>query len=333
MLTAWSLFLACATLIAVAGYRLAVIGTMIADRTGLGGTWIGVVLVATVTSLPELATGISSVTLADAPNIAVGDVLGSCVFNLALIAALDFLYRETPVYLKTSSSHILAAAFSIMLIGLTVIGLLTRDVLKFHLGHIGLYTPAILILYFVAVRTIYINERRRPQQPSLPGLPGQDYTMRQLVIGYAAAATAVLVAGAAMPHAAIRLADVMGWTQSFVGTLLVAGSTSLPEAASTIGALKLKAIDIAFGSLLGSNLFNMAVLALDDLAYLKGPILATASPSHALSGVTAMVMTGAVVVGLHFQPANRVLRLAGWVGLTVGVLYVLNALILLLSTG
>ena len=68
----WLEFGACAALITLAGWRLSLYGDVIAEKTGLGGTWIGVVLLASVTSLPELATGVSAVAAADAPNIAVG---------------------------------------------------------------------------------------------------------------------------------------------------------------------------------------------------------------------------------------------------------------------
>ena len=71
---AWSGFLICVALIVVAGVKLCRYGDIIADKTGLGGTWIGLVMVATVTSLPELATGIASVTVAAAPDIAIGDI-------------------------------------------------------------------------------------------------------------------------------------------------------------------------------------------------------------------------------------------------------------------
>jgi cation:H+ antiporter len=107
LLYSWLQFLVCAALIGIAGYWLARYGDVIAEKTGLGGTWIGVILVASVTSLPELATGVSSVTVVEAPDIAVGDVLGSCVFNLMLVAVLDFLYREKPLYRKASQGHIL----------------------------------------------------------------------------------------------------------------------------------------------------------------------------------------------------------------------------------
>src|SRR5574341_1134667 len=96
----WLEFAACAGLIGYAGSRLSRYGDVIADKTGLGGTWIGLVLLATVTSLPELATGISSVTAAGVPNIALGDALGSTVFNLVLIVMLDFLHRGESVYTR-----------------------------------------------------------------------------------------------------------------------------------------------------------------------------------------------------------------------------------------
>ena len=73
----WFEFAICALLIGRAGYRLTLYGEAISRLTGLSASWIGLVLLATATSLPELFTGISSVTIANAPNIAMGDALGS----------------------------------------------------------------------------------------------------------------------------------------------------------------------------------------------------------------------------------------------------------------
>jgi hypothetical protein len=139
-----------------------------------------------------------------------------------------------------------------------------------RLGHVGIYTPAIVILYLVAVRAIYVHERKEAAKTSETADAYANITLRQAVVRYAAAAALVVAGGVAMPFAAVRLATAMGWGQSFVGTLLVAGATSLPEAASTNGALKVRAIDLAIGNLFGSNLFNILILAIDDIAYLKG---------------------------------------------------------------
>ena len=96
----WLGFLICTAVIVYSGIRLSKYGDIIAEKTGLGRMWIGVVLMASVTSLPELVTGISSVTYAGVPNIAIGDVLGSCVFNMLILAFLDAIYKPMPISAK-----------------------------------------------------------------------------------------------------------------------------------------------------------------------------------------------------------------------------------------
>lgn len=98
MTAAWGKFAICVALIAVAGPALARYGEIIAQKTGLSRSWVGLLLLATATSLPELFTGVSAVTAANAPNIAVGDALGSCIFNLAILVVLDALNRDESVF-------------------------------------------------------------------------------------------------------------------------------------------------------------------------------------------------------------------------------------------
>jgi cation:H+ antiporter len=130
----------CLGLIGVAGAQLSRYGDVIADKTGLGGTWVGVILLATVTSLPELATGVSAVTVMGLPEIAIGDALGSCVFNLVIIVVLDFLHRKESVYRVASQGHVLSAGLGIMLIGLVGVSVLLGDdqgMAVSSLGHVG----------------------------------------------------------------------------------------------------------------------------------------------------------------------------------------------------
>lgn len=84
-----ALYFICAALILFSGARLSKHGDLIAEKTGLGRTWIGIVLIATVTSLPEMATGVTASAFHQLPNIAVGDVFGSCMFNILILAILD----------------------------------------------------------------------------------------------------------------------------------------------------------------------------------------------------------------------------------------------------
>lgn len=326
----WLQFALCLLVIGVAGVKLSEYGDAIADKTGLGGTWIGLALIASVTSLPELITGISSVTVAGVPDIAIGDVLGSCVFNLLIIVVLDFMYRRESVYSRASHGHVIGAGFGIMLIGMVGFSLLWSSLgSPPALGHIGLYTPVIVLLYAVALRTILVYEKRsvvsyvESEPDRLPQL-----TLGQVVARYVAAAAFVVIAGAWLPFIGEALAEAMGWHQSFVGTLFVAFVTSVPELVVTVAALKFGALDMAIGNLLGSNIFNILILGLDDVFFVTGPLLESVSTTHAVSAFSAMVMSGVAVVALLYRPTQRVLKSVSWASLVIAATYLLNSFVL-----
>lgn len=326
----WLQFALCALLITVAGSKLSRYGDIIAEKTGLSGTWIGLVLLASVTSLPELVTGVSAVTLAATPNIALGDVLGSLVFNLAILVVLDLLHRGAPIYTKAHQGHLLSAGFGVVLIGFTGFSLLvSRHANGIAIGHVGFYTPLIVVLYFVAMRVLFDYEKR--QMAAFAHDTAQQYanvTLRQAVLRYALAAAVVVGAGAWLPFVGDALAQAYGWNNSFVGTLFVAGATSLPELVVTLAALRLGALDMAIANLLGSNLFDILIIAVDDLFFLRGPLLSHVSGVHAVSAMSALIMTGAVVVGLIFRPAGRIFKAVGWVSVLLAGVYLANTYVL-----
>lgn len=331
----WTQLAGCALLIGLAGPVLSRCGDIIADKTGLSGDWIGLILLATVTSLPELVTGVTAVTLAKVPNIAVGDVLGSCIFNLAILVVLDFLHRGESVYQRAHQGHILSAGFGIVLTGFVGLNLLiTNQGLAYAIGHVGLYTPIIVALYALSIRSVFTYERRereRSAEATRERYP--EVTLRAAAMRYAAAGVVVVGAGAWLPFVGADLADAMQWNRSFMGTLFVAAVTSLPEVVVTVAALRIGALDMAIANLLGSNLFNILILAVDDVLYTDGPLLAKVSPVHAVSAASAVIMTGIVVVGLLYRPAARLFRTVGWVSLGLFIVYLLNTYVLYLHGG
>ncbi|HMM46384.1 MAG TPA: sodium:calcium antiporter [Thiobacillaceae bacterium] len=328
----WTALLACLAVIGVAGVRLAHYGDIIAEKSGMSSGWVGMILLASVTSLPELVTGISSVTIADVPDIAVGNILGACVFNLAFIVVLDAFYRTGSIYTRARQGNVLAAGYGVILIGFVGFSLLLyQDAAIPSLGHVALYTPIILLLYGLAIHSIYRYEKEQIRdyvEERVERYPG--VSLRQAVRGYVIASVAVVAAAIWLPYIAADLAEAMGWQQSFVGTLFVAGVTTTPEIVVTIAALRIGAIDLAIGNLLGSNLFNIALLAIDDLVYLPGPLLADVSISHAASAFSAMMMSGLAVVGIVTCSESRVLRTVSWVSLLLLAIYLLNTLFLYL---
>jgi len=326
----WLQLLLCLAVIGYAGYFLSRYGDIIAEKSGISASWIGLILLSTATSLPELVTGISSVSFANAPDIAVGDVLGSTVFNLAILVMLDALYKRETLYSKAAQGHILSVSLGSLLIAFAGFSLLLDHAgLSPALGHVGFYSPFIAVIYLVAIRAVYSYEHRtlaEYTEESAERYP--DVTLRSAVKGYLWAAIAVVMAGSWLPFVAKDISDLMGWGQSFVGTLLVAAVTSAPEAAVTISALRIGALDMAIANLLGSNLFDIIILAVDDLFYTDGPLLANVDTSHALTALTAAMMSALVAVGLVFRPQGRAVLGLTWVSLGLFMLYVINSWIL-----
>jgi cation:H+ antiporter len=156
-------------------------------------------------------------------------------------------------------------------------------------------------------------------------------TLKRALTGYGLAALAVAAAGVWMPFVAEDLAAAMGWNNTFVGTLMVAAATSMPELAVTVGAVWLGALDMAIANLLGSNLFDILIIAIDDVFYRPGPLLAHVADIHAVSALSALIMTGLAIVGLLYRPQGRVLRSVGWISLGLLSVYLLNALVVFLA--
>ncbi len=317
-------FLAALLLIGVSGFRLSHYGALIAVRTGFGTTWIGFILLATITSLPELITGVSAVGLVHTPDIAVGAILGSCVFNLLFLAILDYLLDRESVYARVSRNHLVSAGFGVILVGVVGFDLVfahTGRTIAF--GHVGLSTPLIALIYGLAVRTVYRRELSRDDPSHADtAVDGLESDSRAVFWQFGAAAVVVVAAGLWLPFVGERMAVVLNLHETFVGTLFIAFATSVPELVVAVAAIRLGAPNMAVGNLLGSNLFNILILVPEDLLFTRGSILAAVSSLHTLSAVSAMMMTGIVMVALRVRPRGS--RFGG-VSLLLLSIYLVNA--------
>ena len=210
----WLEFIVCAALIGFAGPELSRSGDIIAEKTGLSHNWIGLILLATVTSLPELITGLSSVTIADVPNIAVGDVLGSCVFNLTILVVLDFLHRDEPIYRRAHQGHILSAGFG------DRDGRLCRHQRAPRWAeHYLQHRPRRPLFadhdrpLLLAIRSVFIYERHQREE-FVEEVAAQyaEMTLRSAVRRYCGGGRLV-AAGVWLPFVGSDLADAMGWNR------------------------------------------------------------------------------------------------------------------------
>lgn len=302
-------FLFCAALIMFSGTQLSRHGNRLADLTGLSKAWIGLILMATVTSLPELVTGLSSVIVVEAPNLAAGNVLGSCAFNLLILSVLDVLVKR-PITSLVKTSHLVAGSFSIILLALAGVAIIIAPQLP-DLFWFSPMTPLLVLLYAAAMRGIFLHEHSNAKAEAIEGLkPRNGGELRQALSIYSIHALIVIAAALFLPYFGENIAQQTGLSDSFFGTLFLAITTSLPEFVVSISALRIGALDMAMGNLLGSNVFNIFILAINDLFYRSGSLYSAISTTHLLSILASILMTAIVALGLSMRPEKKVWRLS-----------------------
>jgi cation:H+ antiporter len=321
----WIEFILCAGLIFWAGSLLSKYGDVIAEKTGLGRAWIGAILIAGVTSLPELASGISAVAWLNTPNLAAGAALGSCLFNLALIAMIDLSYQPGRVLAKAHEVHILSGGLGVLMLGIVVLGVLIGPLLNgTGLLGVGLLSVAIVILYAIGASMIAGLEKERMsevlEKEALEGNYAQISIQKTYTV-FILSAISVVGLGIWLASIGDRLAATTGLSSSFVGNLFLAVTTSLPEIAASLAAIRLGAIDLAIGNVLGSNLFNILLFFVYDLADGGANFWASLTNANAFAALMAMMMTGVVIISLMYRTSPKTPYRVSWDGFVLVGMY------------
>ncbi len=344
-----AIFAVASAVIIGAGVMLAKSGDRIADVTGLGGLLIGMVLVAAATSLPEIAVAVSAVVVEGSPDLAIGNLLGSNMANMALLAIVDLVWRGQ-VWHRVGAGHARTAAVAIALTAVATLAVIKP--FELAIGWVGIESIVIFI-GFVSL----IAWTHRSSTPALPvGEVGQEVvraagggaeqghatvpanrravlrSIRGDLIKFGVAALAILAAAPFLVDAADGIAREAQLSQSFVGASFLAFSTSLPELATAVAAVRIGAFDLAVGSLLGSNAFNMAIILIVDLFYTQGPILANVDPIEAFVGVSAILLMAIVVAGIIHGGRTRASRLEPGPGMTLVAYLILMYMIFTAGT-
>lgn len=321
----WVEFIICAAFIILTGSLVSKYGDVIAEKTGLGRAWIGAILIAGVTSLPELASGVSAVTWLKAPNLAAGAVMGSCLFNLMLIAVMDLAYQPGRVLAKAQEVHILSGGLGVLLLGLVAMGVLIGPLNGFGVFGIGLLSIVIVILYSIGGKMIAGLEKERMGEvleQEARELDYADISKGKAFFIFISSAVGVIILGIWLASIGDRLAATTGLSRSFVGNLFLAVSTSLPEIAASLAAVRFGAIDLAIGNVLGSNLFNILLFSVYDLADGRANFWSALTNANGFAAVMAMMMTGVVIISLMYRASPRTPYRFSWDGVALIGMYI-----------
>lgn len=289
-----------ALVIVGAGSFLTRFADNIAEKTGWGKMFVGGLLLAGATSLPELMVDIKAVRL-NLPDLAVGDLLGSSLFNLLILATLDFTFpsefRRTafsPAFLH----HALAAVLTIVLTCLVGIGIASR--LETSFWGVSIFSWAVLVVYLYGLRLIYLEGRQEKMHP----FKNKSKSLAFSLFGYIGCAALIVVAAPFLVSAADELALRSGLGHTFIGTTLVALATSLPELVATLAAFKIGAPDLALGNVFGSNAFNMILFVPLDYLF-KGDLFSSVKIVHAVTAMCVVAAMGIAVMGQLYRKKQR----------------------------
>ena len=286
------IFILAAVVTVYAAIKLSEYADVISSKTAMGGMMVGTLLLAGATSLPEVSTSFSAAVIGNA-DIAVGNMLGSNLFNLFILAGFDFLLRKRRILARAEKDHIYTALLGIFLTVLVILALWLRlDVSIFGVG-----LDAIIIAAFYAVGMFLISKLPKLETETDPVVtdeepdnPSASLSPKAAIVRFVIAAIVILAAGTALSITGDQIAIITGIGSSFIGTFLIAAATSLPEAISVFVALRLNNVNMAVGAIFGSNIFNMVLLAVSDPVYTSGTIISAVSGSHMIIAVGVLVM-------------------------------------------
>lgn len=325
LLGLWIRFIVSAAVIVLAAINLSKNADIIAEKTGMGRAWVGALLLPMVTSLPEIVTSVQAVMINN-PDIALGNVFGSNMFNIVIIAVVDLVQGRGPVLYYVSKGHILTASIGILLLGLSCVSILAGVGYVIPGLRIGLDSLVILLVFLGGLRLITRYERKNGGGSEEEAQYG-DQSLFKAVAVFIGAGVLIILSGRQLAITADELSVVTGLGGTFIGSFMVAVTTSLPELVATITAVRMGALDLAIGNIFGANVMNIFILFASDLFFRQGAFLSAVSQTNLITGLLAVALMAIAVIGLIYRSEKCVFNL-GFDSVGIVVLYILGAVLI-----
>ncbi len=230
-------------------------------KTSLSGAFIGGIMLSAVTSLPELFTSISATVLIGEPGLCLGNILGSDLFNMAMLSFFLLMFTRTFGKASLSASHRVVTLFVFACYVLLILDWL--DILNIHILSVSLTSVCIVILYVLSVRYMSAEDGTEEEEEA----DTSPLTVKQVAIRFVAVSIGIVALSIIITYITDAISIRLNLGQGMAGALFLGIATSLPEAASTVTLLRMGNVDIAFGNIVGSNIFNFIIMAVVDILY------------------------------------------------------------------
>jgi cation:H+ antiporter len=297
-----------------AGTRITHAADDLSDRLGLGKAFAGALLLGGITSLPEVAVTLSA-SFSGRQAMAVNNLLGGVAFQVVLLAIADAVYGRGALSGVVAQPVVqLQGVMGIVLLAMIAMGVTTGEL---DVGGVGAWALATSIGGIAAlwvVRKVQARPAWKPTRPvheaPSPGVDqGSSASLRRAAGVLAVGGAGILLAGYVLSRTGEALADATGLGESYVGAVLLALSTSLPEVSTVVAAVRLRQFAMAYSDIFGTNLFDLVLVVLVDLAYSGGPVLGEAGAFSAAAALLGIAVTAIAVAGLIERRDRAVLRM------------------------
>jgi cation:H+ antiporter len=282
----------------------------LAERTGLGEALTGALFLGAVTSLAGTITSISAA-LDGFPEIAFGNAVGGIAAQTTFIVAADLVYRKANLeHAAASEANLLQGVLLVALLALPLLGMSWPSLTVYSVDAISF---ALLGLYLFGV-TLIAQSHRLPMWLPRPTAQTRPHARKararaatpgdvRLWLEFGVLAAAVALAGWLVAQSAIALTHESGLSQTVVGTLFTAISTSMPELVIALAAVRRGALALAVGNILGGNCFDVLFLVASDIAYRPGSLYHAVSPAQVGWLALGILLTAVLLLGmLRRQP-------------------------------
>ena len=268
------LYLVVAALVTFMSIKASEYVDMLDKTTSLSGAFLGGILLSAVTSLPELFTSISSTLMLDQPGLCIGNILGSNIFNYAMLSF--FILTAVAKFAKCNLSKIhFIVAVSVVAMGLLIV-CNKYGFLAFDIGNVSVTSVLIILLYIITVWVMYKMGGTSESEDD-----GEPVTLsrKQILTRFTIVSIGIVVFSVILTYITDELSVRLNLGKTVAGALFLGVATSLPETASTFTLFKIKNYDIAVGNIVGSCLFNFTILSVADFFYRGGGIYTIADTS------------------------------------------------------
>jgi len=327
------LFLVSTLVIAIAGTKLTRTADQLADLTGWGEALFGAIFLGGTTSLPGIATSVVAAYNGH-PQLAISNAIGGIAAQTLFLSIADISYKKTNLeHAAASFANLMQGILLIGLLAFVLIGMSGPDVTVFHIHP---FSFLMIILYILASRLISKAKDRPMWSPRITLATVQDIpdrrnietlSLKKVALRFALLAVIVTGAGYAIAKSGIAIANQTGLSETMVGALFTAISTSIPELIVSLAAVRQKALTLSVGNIIGGNTFDVLFVAFADIAYNRGSILHAISSNQVYVVALTMMMTSILILGLLHREREGFGKI-GWESLMIIIVYLAGNLYL-----